>query len=154
MREPGEITAIFAVTPVAVSEENNHEPAVAPGIALLKLVKLPVNSTGYTIERYVLAAILPGTDATAGAVIAHPFESKARALESCAANTDHPVPKATDPLVAVWTFIIYIVKDPPPPPPDAFIVTAPRPLEGLIVTFVPAIIDVTAPGAPVAPVVP
>jgi hypothetical protein len=49
----------------------------------------------------VLAEILPGTELLAGAVIAQPFVTKSRLLESCAANTDHPVPKASVPLVAV-----------------------------------------------------
>jgi hypothetical protein len=108
VREAGETTAILAVTPVAVSAENSHEPAVAPGIALLKLVKPPVSVIGYTIERYVLAAILPGFDTVAGAVINHfvlsvpvPSITSDTPVEVFAANIDHPVPKATEPLVAV-----------------------------------------------------
>ena len=38
----------------------------------------------------------------------------------------------------------------PPPPPEAFTVTSPVPPTGLIVTFVPAKIDVTP--APLTPV--
>jgi hypothetical protein len=86
---------------VAVIAENNHDPAVVPGIALLKLVKLPVKDSGYTIERYVLPAILPGFDGVVGAVIVQPFESKANELESCAANTDQPGPKGNVPEEAV-----------------------------------------------------